>query len=217
MIEIEGIDPLYQIITLILALLVAIIGHEIMHGYVAYRYGDFTAKNAGRLSINPLVHIDPIGSILVPGLLYISGAPFLFGWAKPVPVDSYVVLKNGGYNAGIAVSLAGIAYNFALAILSVLLLGIVNTEEFFGAIVALFLLQLTLYNVVLGVFNLWPIPPLDGSRALAYGCLKYRFMSLPRLFGQLEPYGMIILVAILATPLSQWFFYPVRLILGFLL
>ena len=99
----------------IIALMIAIIGHEIMHGYIAYRYGDTTAKNAGRLNINPLVHIDLVGSILVPLVLFLGHAPFLFGWAKPVPVNMMTVLQRGGYGAAIAVSLAGIIYNLFCA------------------------------------------------------------------------------------------------------
>ena len=118
----ETVDIL-EIIAIVLALLIAIIGHEIMHGYVAYRYGDMTAKYEGRLSINPLVHIDPVGTLIVPAVLYFSSAPFMFGWAKPVPIFIPTVLRNGGNKAAIAVSLAGIGYNFVLAALCALLLG----------------------------------------------------------------------------------------------
>jgi len=97
-----------KVIASILALAVAIIGHEIMHGYIAYRYGDNTAKSQGRLSINPIVHVDLVGTIILPAVLYITGAPFLFGWAKPVPVNISTVIRNGGYNGAIAVALAGI-------------------------------------------------------------------------------------------------------------
>ncbi len=121
------IEPL-EIAAAILALLIAIIGHEIMHGWVAYKYGDTTAKHQGRLSINPLIHIDPFGSILVPLMTYfipmLLGAPsgFLFGWAKPVPINTHTVIRNGGYNAAMQVSLAGIAYNLFLATLSSVIL-----------------------------------------------------------------------------------------------
>jgi len=115
-----------KITAIVLSLAVAIIGHEIMHGYVAYRFGDPTAKDAGRLSINPIVHIDPVGTVVVPLLLYISGAPFLFGWAKPVPVNIRTVIYNGGYMAAVAVALAGVTYNFALAVVASLLLGFVE-------------------------------------------------------------------------------------------
>jgi len=104
-----------KIVASIIALAVAIIGHEIMHGWVAYKYGDNTAKSQGRLSINPIVHIDPVGTILIPAMLYFMHAPFLFGWAKPVPVNIATVIRRGGLNAAIAVALAGITYNLVLA------------------------------------------------------------------------------------------------------
>lgn len=116
-----------------------------MHGYVAYRYGDNTAKHEGRLSINPISHIDPIGTVLVPALLFISGSPFLFGWAKPVPVNMWTVLRNGGYNAAIAVSLAGIAYNLTVAVIASLFFGFIGEGTILGDI----LYYLVIYNVIL--------------------------------------------------------------------
>jgi len=113
-----SLTDILQISAMVLALAVAIIGHEIMHGLTAYKYGDPTAKMQGRLSINPIVHVDIVGTIIVPALLYFSNAPFLFGWAKPVPVNMRVVINNGGYNGAIAVSLAGIVYNFFVACIS---------------------------------------------------------------------------------------------------
>ena len=110
-----------KIATAVLALAVAIIGHEIMHGWVAYMYGDTTAKNAGRLTINPLSHIDLVGTIIVPASMYflpmLMGADsgMLFGWAKPVPINTSSVIRNGGYNAAMQVDLAGIVYNFTMA------------------------------------------------------------------------------------------------------
>ena len=101
-----------------LALAIAVIGHEIMHGWVAKLFGDLTATYKGRLSINPLNHIDPVGTIIFPLFLLFSqkmagvSSPIIFGWAKPVPVDMFIVIKNGGYLAGTAVSLAGVTYNF---------------------------------------------------------------------------------------------------------
>ena len=119
---------LLQILASIVALLIAIIGHEIMHGYIAYKYGDMTAKNEGRLSINPLIHIDLFGSIIVPAAMYFIplilgfGGGFIFGWAKPVPINMQTVVNKGGYNAAMQVSLAGIVYNFALAAFSAMVL-----------------------------------------------------------------------------------------------
>jgi len=197
-----------------LALAVAIIGHEIMHGLAAYRYGDPTAKLAGRLSINPIVHIDPIGTILVPALLYISQAGFIFGWAKPVPVDMRVVLKNGGEWGAIVVSLAGVTYNFLLALLAALLLPLFeDVESYLGSFLILFLAHTVLINVVLGVFNLWPIPPLDGANALMYLAKWLKLDFLVELYQKIFPYGMIILIIILATPISSFFFLPVYYLL----
>jgi Zn-dependent protease len=204
--------------TAILALMVAIIGHEIMHGYVAYRYGDATAKDAGRLSINPIVHIDPVGTIVVPALLYFSGAPFLFGWAKPVPVDMRTVIYNGGYKAGIAVALAGVSYNFLLAIIGAILLSFLETpHSLFSAFITIFLMYSVVFNVVLGTFNLWPFPPLDGSNALRFLAMQFRWQPIIDLLNKIEPIGMILLIIVIATPLSEWFFMPARLLINLLL
>jgi len=207
-----------KVIAAVLALMVAIIGHEIMHGYVAYRYGDATAKMAGRLSINPIVHIDPIGTIAVPALLYFSGAPFLFGWAKPVPVDMRTVIYNGGYKAGIAVALAGVTYNFLLAIVGAVLLGFLDApQSLLSAFIMLFLMYGIVFNVVLGTFNLWPFPPLDGSNALRFLAMQFRWQPVIDLLNKVEPIGMILLIIVIATPLSEWFFMPARLLINLLL
>ncbi|MGZ5208305.1 MAG: site-2 protease family protein, partial [Sulfuricurvum sp.] len=157
---------LFEIAAAILALLIAIIGHEIMHGWVAYKYGDNTAKSAGRLSLNPLVHIDPFGSILVPLMTYfipmlLGSSGFLFGWAKPVPVNMQTVIRNGSYNAAMQVSLAGIAYNLFLATLfSILLTSMhepTNADTPFYIFGFILVLKLVLINVVLAVLNILPI------------------------------------------------------------
>ncbi len=207
-----------KIAAIILSLMVAIIGHEIMHGYVAYRYGDDTAKDAGRLSINPIVHVDPIGTIVVPLLLYISGAPFLFGWAKPVPVNIGTVIYNGGYKAAVAVALAGVSYNFLLAVAASLVLGFfTQPNSLFEAFIGLFLMYSVIYNVVLGVFNLWPFPPLDGANALRYISMQFRWQPVIDLLNKIEPIGMILLIIVIATPLSQWFFMPAMWLIDLLL
>jgi Zn-dependent protease len=204
-----------NIITLIIALAVAIIGHEIMHGLVAYKYGDNTAKEQGRLSINPIVHIDPIGTILVPAMLHFSGAGFLFGWAKPVPINERVVMRNGGYDGAIAVSLAGIAFNFTLAFVAVLLLKVVPDATSIGTyFINKLLFYTVIYNIVLGVFNLYPIPPLDGSHALAHLFSKMGIHSVANFFNQISQYGMIILMVIIATPISKYIFTPISYILS---
>lgn len=205
-----------EITAIISAFAMAIIGHEIMHGYTAYKFGDNTAKSLGRLSINPLKHIDPVGSILVPGLLFISGASFLFGWAKPVPVNMHTVMQNGGENGAIKVALAGITFNFFLvAIFSLIYMTISNisfSAEGFDNIIQFFyrfIVQSIIINAILGFFNLWPIPPLDGSQALKYFAMKHKWYSLVVWTNKLAPYGFFILIAIIATPISKYLFAPI--------
>ena len=213
-------NELVKILATVLALAVAIIGHEIMHGYMAYRYGDNTAKDAGRLSINPLVHVDLVGTIIVPAVLYFTGAPFLFGWAKPVPIYIKEVIRNAGYKGAINVSLAGIYYNFAMAILASIILKYMDfgsVSSLFEYFIVLFIFQSLVYNTVLGFFNLMPIPPLDGSHALTYFAAWNRWDGVVRFYTSIERYGMIILLLIIATPASQYFFAPVRYIIDMLL
>lgn len=220
----------FKIPIMVVALLVAIIGHEIMHGYVALKFGDTTAKDAGRLKLNPLLHIDLVGSILLPSLLFLFNAPFLFGWAKPVPVRMDRVIYNGGYFGAFAVSVAGVAYNFVLAIFAALLIYFFNggifggffeyfsNPNFIALLVLYFCLQLLIYNVVLGVFNLIPIPPLDGSNALAYLGLMFKNDFFARLFDRVPPMvGMVLLMIVLSTPLSHIIFAPVQIIINLLL
>ncbi len=212
-------SEIIKIVATVLALAVAIIGHEIMHGLMAYRYGDNTAKDAGRLSINPLVHIDPVGTILVPTVLFFTGAPFLFGWAKPVPIYTAEVIRNAGYKGAINVSLAGIYYNFGLAIFASVLLRYMDLGSIgslFELFIVWFIFQSLVYNVVLGFFNLLPIPPLDGSHAVSYFAAWNRWDGVVAFYNSIERYGMVILIVIIATPLSNYFFAPIKAIIGFL-
>ncbi|QOR62821.1 site-2 protease family protein [Sulfurovum sp. ST-21] len=202
----------------IAALVVAIVGHEIMHGWVAYKYGDNTAKSQGRLSINPLIHVDPIGTLLVPAVLYFSGAPFIFGWAKPVPINIGTVIRNGGTNAAVAVSLAGITYNFVLAALCAVVLPLLlHPQSLPEAFIALFVYQTFIINILLGVFNLWPIPPLDGAQAVRYLAAGWNMKGVVAFYDKIYPYGMFILIAVLFTPLSALLFAPVGWIAKLLL
>ena len=209
---------LLKLITMILALVVAIVGHEIMHGWVAYKYGDHTAKSQGRLSINPLIHVDPVGTILVPAVLYFTGAPFIFGWAKPVPINISTVIRNGGTKAAVYVSLAGISYNFLLAAFCATLLPLVgHPASMTEAFIALFLYQSVVINVLLGIFNLWPIPPLDGANAVRYIAEGFKLKSFTDFYDKISPYGMIILIVVLATPVSSYLFQPVAWVVQWLL
>ncbi len=207
-----------KLVAIIAALVVAIIGHEIMHGWVAYKYGDHTAKSQGRLSVNPIKHIDPIGTILVPAVLYFSGAPFIFGWAKPVPINITTVVRNGGTNAAVAVSLAGITYNFILAgICAAIFPFFAHPESIFAAFIAYLLYQSVVINILLGIFNLWPIPPLDGANAVRYLAQGWNLKGVVNFYDKIYPYGMFILLGVLFTPLSTYLFQPVGWIVKWLL
>jgi len=208
----------------IIALLIAIIGHEIMHGWIAYKYGDNTAKNAGRLSINPVVHIDPFGSILVPLMTYFipvllgASSGFLFGWAKPVPVNMQTVIRNGGYNAAMQVSLGGIAYNLFLATLFSVILTTMYTPEIKDSFFILLAWSLVQINVVLAVLNLLPIPGFDGSHFVSYLALKFKIYKVAEFFAKAEPYGMIVIIIILMTPLKiPLLVWPIQTLLQLLL
>ena len=200
---------------LIIAFLIAIIGHEIMHGAVAKYYGDDTASKEGRLSINPIKHIDPFGSIIFPLLLFISqklagvSDPVIFGWAKPVPVNIFKVVENGGYLAAVAVSLAGITYNLFVALIAATLIHFVYPpNDILSLFMFLLFYYLVVVNVILAVFNAMPIPPLDGANAIKYLSLHFRWEGIVRFYNKIEPYGMLILLIILFTPISNYIFLP---------
>jgi len=188
---------------MILAFLIAIIGHEIMHGAVAKYYGDDTASREGRLSINPIKHIDPFGSVIFPILLYLSQKlagvenPMIFGWAKPVPVNIFTVVSNGGYLAAVAVSLAGVTYNFLLALIaSSIIVFFSSPDGIFSLWMFVFLFYIVVVNIILAVFNLLPLPPLDGANALKYLALHFRWEALVKFYNKIEPYGMLILLIV---------------------
>ena len=219
---------LLKIAAAVLALAIAIIGHEIMHGWVAYMYGDTTAKNAGRLTINPISHVDMVGTIIVPATMYFlpmlfgADSGFLFGWAKPVPINTSTVIRNGGYNAAMQVDLAGIVYNFtmaAFASIAVIAMSQPTTaDSLYYVFTYLFVFQVLVINVVLGVFNLLPVPQFDGAHFLMHLALKYKVNAVAEFFYKNERYGIIIVLVILMTPLKEYvLFLPVKTILGLLL
>src|SRR6266851_7014978 len=183
---------LYIASTWLLPAVIAITFHEASHGFVAHRFGDDTAWRLGRVSFNPLKHIDPFGTIVLPGLLLASGAPFLFGYAKPVPVN-FRGLNNPRRDM-VWVAAAGPAMNLALATLAGLAFHIVDFLPAGAAHwVAQNLENAIVINVVLAVFNMIPLPPLDGGR-VAVGLLPDA-LAFP--LARLERYGIFILVALL--------------------
>ncbi|SSC07070.1 site-2 protease family protein [bacterium endosymbiont of Bathymodiolus sp. 5 South] len=187
-------------------LIFAITVHEFAHGWVANQYGDATAKMLGRLTLNPIKHIDPIGTILVPAILYFTGSPFLFGWAKPVPIN-FNALKSPKKDM-ILVALAGPVSNFIMALLWLLvILFALNLQSQLLIDMAYFGIAI---NLILGVFNLLPLPPLDGSRvvsALLPNHLAYEY-------NKLEQYGLFILVGLLFLGVFERVILPIVQILN---
>ncbi|MBI2439863.1 MAG: site-2 protease family protein [Lentisphaerae bacterium] len=189
-------QPIILIIQL-LALFLAIVPHEVAHGYVAWKLGDPTARQANRLTLNPLAHIDLFGSIILPAMLFLMHSPVLFGWAKPVPFNPrYFRDPRRGI---MLVGAAGPLANFALAIFSALLIRLIGAA---GGILTTFLAYLCITNVILGVFNLIPIPPLDGSR-VAMGFLPDDWVQL---YQRIEPFGIFIIFGLLWLDALDWVF-----------
>jgi len=195
---------LNQIVAMIVPLLFSVTIHEVAHGYIALRMGDHTAQKAGRLTLNPIKHLDFFGSLLLPLVLKLTGSPIIFGYAKPVPVN-FTNLRNVRKST-IYVASAGVLANFILAFLSGIFFRILTNYKMLWqtSIISPFIMDLysmlfysVVINLVLAIFNLIPIPPLDGSKILAM-CLP---TSLRIQFARLERFGMIIIIFLLLTNL----------------
>ena len=188
----------------LLAVLIAITFHETAHGYVAYRLGDPTAKNQGRLTLNPLAHMDPIGALM----MFVAG----FGWAKPVPVNPFFF--NGDRNKGMMlVSVAGPLTNLLLAFIAYFIYAACD-GFWYIPFLSVFITKMILLNVYLAIFNLIPIPPLDGSKILA-GFLPremaYKFLN------TVEQYGFLILMVLIIFNITDIILVPIaNFVLGFM-
>ncbi|MGH7825612.1 MAG: site-2 protease family protein [Candidatus Binatia bacterium] len=199
-------ETIRQIALWAIPVLTAIVFHEVAHGWVAYRLGDSTAARMGRLTLNPIAHIDLFGTVLLPLLLIVANSPFLFGYAKPVPVN-FQNLRNPKRDM-IWVALAGPATNLLLALCAVVFLklalpvftaaaggGAQSAMVGFFAPVAFMARNAVIINVVLAVFNALPLPPLDGGRVLV-GLLPEPHSSV---VARVEPFGFLILIVLLMT------------------
>lgn len=197
----------------VLILLFSVILHEVMHGWAALQFGDHTAERAGRLTLNPLPHIDPIGTILVPAILILppillGGAPgFIIGWAKPVPVNplNFRDLRRGE----LVVSAAGVLINFSLAVVAALIFHL--TQAAANLPIQSLLAFTVQINLILAIFNSLPIPPLDGSKIV----MSFLPPKLAASYAQLERYGLLILLFLLFFPFGP--VSPLGIVLGFFL
>lgn len=201
---------IFQLVVLIFSVMI----HEISHGAVAYQLGDPTAKNAGRLTLNPLKHLDPVGSVILPlSLFLLSGGTFIIGWAKPVPYNP-LNLKNPRTGSAL-IGMAGPLSNFAIAIIFaglIQLLTPLGGIETIGLVTLLFH-AVVILNILLAVFNLLPMPPLDGASVL-FALLPEKYNAIRRFLIQ---YGFYILILFILfgfpviTPIIYWFY---RILVG---
>ncbi len=200
-----------RIVLSIVPLLFAIILHEVSHGWVAEKLGDPTARMLGRITLNPISHIDPIGTIILPGVLLLTGSHFLFGWAKPVPVN-FGNLRGGRRDMAL-VALSGPLCNFLLAVLSSIIFhlsfgGVTGSAGIWDRIIVPIHVMANysvLFNLVLMVINLLPVLPLDGGRIVAGLAPVHIAMAMERM----ERYGMLIVLLLIASGIWSYLVTPV--------
>ncbi len=201
----DQLSIVQKIVVFALPMIFAITLHEVAHGWVAYKFGDDTAHAAGRLSLNPIRHVDPLGTLIVPLAMYLLTG-FIFGWAKPVPVD-FARLRNPRRDMGL-VAFAGPAANLLMAIFWALILrvglGLTESTPWLGQPMIFMGYAGILINAFLMVLNLIPIPPLDGGRVLT--ALLPR--ALAEKYERIEPVGIFILLGLLMSGLLDWFLWP---------
>lgn len=182
----QEINPIFYILVLIFSVIL----HEIAHGYAALRFGDHTAEYQGRLTLNPLKHLDPYGSVILPLLLILTHAPFLVGWAKPVPYNPENFAPEKRKIATLWVASAGILTNLAIAVFFSLVIRLAMFTSFIPDSIISLVSVIVLLNIVLAIFNLMPIPPLDGSKIL-FTLGGYKMLRVERFF---EKYSLIVLL-----------------------
>ena len=196
-------ETIQNIAVYALPILFAITLHEAAHAYAAKYFGDLTAYSMGRMSLNPLRHIDPIGTILIPLVLALSQSPFIFGYAKPVPVDFSRLRNPRRHTAWVA--LAGPAANLLMALFWMILFFVLDAGGFNEKYFYLVAKAGVLINLVLFAFNLFPLPPLDGGRIMT-SILPNRYAYN---FARIEPYGFFIVLGLMMLNLLQYWMVPV--------
>ncbi len=225
--EINLIDLVSNLIIYMVVLLLAISAHEAGHAWMSYKYGDDTAYMLGRVTLNPVAHTDPIGTLLLPIISFIFGAVGgalanipLIGWGKPTPVNPSKWTKYK--QANVMVSIAGIAANILIATVSFFIFkglieyGVFSNQSFvegFGQIIITFFRYMIFLNVSLAIFNLLPFPPLDGSKVLS----TFLPASFQPFFDMMEQYGFIILMALIYFGIVRLIMTPVFAIVSYLL
>jgi Zn-dependent protease len=205
-------NKIFYVAIAIVPVLFSIIFHEVAHGWMAYKLGDTTARDHGRLTLNPIAHIDPVGTILIPIITYFAFG-FFFGSAKPVPFNPYRFYNHVNMRRGTMwVAAAGPLSNLLLAVISAFLY--VATARFFPNQIVLTFFYISLFvNVLLGFFNMIPIPPLDGSKVFM-GFLPREYDAF---FHKIERYGFFIIIALAVTGAFRFIMMPINWIVEWLL